>query len=55
MVNEPLTLKAIVPADLAAGAAYTLAVVTQSSARKSHHVLQELREARSRFALIIQA
>jgi hypothetical protein len=55
MVNEPLTLKAIVPPDLTAGAAYTLVVVTQSSARKSGHVLQEPHEARSRFALTIQA
>jgi hypothetical protein len=55
MVNEPLTLKAIVPADLTVGAAYTLVVVTQGSARTSDHILKELREAHSRFALTIQA
>jgi hypothetical protein len=55
MVNEPLTLKALVPSDLTAGAAYTLVVATQGSARTSDHILKGLREARSRFSLIIQA
>jgi hypothetical protein len=55
MVNEPLTLKALVPEDLTAGAAYTLVIVTQSSARTNRHLLKEPREARSRFSLTVQA
>jgi hypothetical protein len=54
-VNEPRTLKAIVPAALAAGADYRLLVVTQSSARGSGSLLKNLREIRSEFKLTAQA
>jgi hypothetical protein len=52
-VNEPRTLKVIVPA-LEAGKAYTLKVVTQSSAKHSGTLLKETREIRSDFALTAQ-
>jgi len=51
LINEPKTLKALVPAGLSVGAAYTLRVVTQSSAIVSNYLLKELREIQSRFAL----
>jgi len=50
-VNEPKTLKAVVPAGMAAGAAYTLRVITQSSVKVRGYLLQELREVQSQFAL----
>jgi hypothetical protein len=52
-VNEPRTLKVIVPA-LEAGKAYTLKVVTQSSAKHSGTLLKETRELRSEFTLAAQ-
>jgi hypothetical protein len=49
-VNEPRTLKAIVPA-LYIGKAYALKIVTQSSAKGSGSVLKKPREMRSDFSL----
>jgi hypothetical protein len=48
-VNQPRTIKAMVPGGLTAGTGYTLKIVTQSS--PSHHLLKELREMRSDFKL----
>jgi hypothetical protein len=53
-VNEPKTLKLIVPATLTPDVDYYLVVVTQSSAKSSNHILKELREVRSEFALKAQ-
>jgi hypothetical protein len=53
-VNEPRTLKAIVPNSLNAGALYRIKVVTQGSARGSNHLLKEPREIRSEFSLAAQ-
>jgi hypothetical protein len=53
-VNEPRTLKAIVPASLAAGKDYTLKVVTQSSVKHGVTLLKNLREVRSEFILTAQ-
>jgi hypothetical protein len=52
-VNEPRTLKVIVPA-LEAGKAYALKVLTQGSAKTHSHLLKELRETRSDFTLTAQ-
>jgi hypothetical protein len=54
-VNEPRTLKTIVPATLGAGGEYTLKVVTQSSTKHGAAVLKNLREERSDFKLTVQA
>jgi len=54
-VNQPLTLKAAVPAALTAGKAYTLAVVTQSSMKHGSTLLKEPRKMRSEFTLIAYA
>jgi hypothetical protein len=54
-VNEPRTLKAVVPAALAAGKDYRLLVVTQSSARHSGTPLKNPREVRAEFTLTAQA
>jgi hypothetical protein len=54
-VNEPKTLKAIVPDTLTVGAEYTLKVVTQSSTKHGAAVLKNLREVRSDFKLTVQA
>jgi len=54
-VNEPRTLKAIVPPELAVGIAYTVRVVTQGSVKGSCHLLKELRQAASEFALTVVA
>jgi hypothetical protein len=53
-VNEPRTLKAIVPATLGVGGEYTLKVVTQSSAKSSGSLLKNTREVRSDFKLTVQ-
>jgi len=53
-VNEPKTLKLIVPATLIAGTNYTLIIKTQSSVRSSNKVLKDLREVRSEFTLKAQ-
>jgi hypothetical protein len=52
-VNEPRTLKVIVPA-LEAGKAYSLKVVTQSSAKGSSTLLKNIREVHSEFTLLSQ-
>jgi hypothetical protein len=54
-VNEPRTLKAIVPANLAAGGDYILKVVTQSSTHASGHLLKEVRNMKSDFELTAQS
>ncbi|MDR1220713.1 MAG: DUF4469 domain-containing protein [Treponema sp.] len=53
-VNEPRTLKAIVPAILVAGGEYALKIVTQSSAKGARAVLKTVREVRSEFKLTAQ-
>jgi hypothetical protein len=53
-VNEPRTLKAIVPAGLTAGNAYHLKIVTQSSAKHGSGLLKNPREVRSEFRLTAQ-
>jgi hypothetical protein len=53
-VNEPRTLKLIVPPELETGTAYTLNIITQSSVKGSGHQLKELREAVSDFTLTAQ-
>ncbi|MDR2701200.1 MAG: DUF4469 domain-containing protein, partial [Spirochaetaceae bacterium] len=53
-VNEPRTLKVIVPA-LEAGKAYRLKVVTQSSAKHGSTLLKNPREVRSEFTLTAQS
>jgi hypothetical protein len=54
-VNEPRTLKAIVPASLAPGKDYALKAVTQSSTKGSSSLLKGAREIRSEFTLTAQA
>ena len=54
-VNEPRTLKAIVPASLVVGKDYTLKIVTQSPARSNGLPLKNLREVHSEFKLTAQA
>jgi hypothetical protein len=54
-VNEPRTLKVIVPADLTPGRAYTLQIVTQTSAKHSGTLLKGIREVRSDFKLTAQS
>jgi hypothetical protein len=53
-VNEPKTLKVIVPAGLKPGSEYTLHVVTQSSAKNGAVLLKNIREVRSAFKLTAQ-
>jgi hypothetical protein len=53
-VNEPRTLKAIIPASLVAGKDYTLKIVTQSSAKGGGALLKSQREMRSEFKLTAQ-
>jgi len=50
-VNEPRTLKVIVPAGLAANTPYTLYVITQGAVKGSSHLLKELRQSISEFTL----
>jgi hypothetical protein len=50
-VNEPKTIKAVVPDSLTQGEDYYLKIVTQSSVKGSKHVLKETREMRSEFKL----
>ncbi|GAB6393052.1 MAG: DUF4469 domain-containing protein [Treponematales bacterium] len=54
-VNEPRHLKAIAPASLAAGTAYRLVVVTQTSVSGGGTLLKNLREVKSEFTLTAQA
>jgi hypothetical protein len=53
-VNEPRTLKSIVPAPLVAGGEYGLKVVSQSSAKNGVALLKTLREIHSDFKLTVQ-
>jgi hypothetical protein len=53
-VNEPRTLKTIVPVTLGVDGEYTLKVVTQSSAKGARAVLKTVREVRSDFKLTAQ-
>jgi hypothetical protein len=53
-VNEPRTLKVIVPPGLSAGAQYRLLSVTQGSTKTHSHLLKEVRETRSDFTLTAQ-
>lgn len=53
-VNEPKTIKVIVPGGITAGSDCALKIVTQSSSHGSFHLLKELREFRSEFKLTAQ-
>jgi hypothetical protein len=53
-VNEPKTLKTIVPAALSAGSEYTLKIVTQSPVKGNRTVLKTVREVQSDFKLTAQ-
>jgi hypothetical protein len=53
-LNEPRTLKVLMPASLFAGAAYTLLIRTQSSVKSGSHLLKDVREVRSDFQLTAQ-
>ena len=53
-VNEPRTLKAVVPAGLKAGTAYRLGIITQSSVTHGSVLLKELREIWSDFMITAQ-
>jgi hypothetical protein len=53
-VNEPKTIKALVPTTLTEGAAYQLAIFTQSSARHGGICLKAMRDMRSDFTLVAQ-
>jgi hypothetical protein len=53
-VNEPRTLKFIVPSGLAVGSDYGLVVVTQSSAKGNGALLKHRRTVRSAFKLTVQ-
>jgi hypothetical protein len=52
-VNEPRTLKVMVPDSLAEGTSYQLAIFTQSSVRSSHR-LKTMRDMRSEFTVTAQ-
>jgi hypothetical protein len=54
-VNQPRTLKALVPAGLTVGGEYALKVVTQSSAKGSGSLLKDPREVQSDFTLTVSA
>ena len=54
-VNEPRTLKVIVPSALEHGAAYTLRIVTQSSVKHGGTVVKSVRQVLSDFTLTAQA
>jgi hypothetical protein len=51
-VNEPKTLKVIVPATLQVEGKYTLQIVTPSSAKHSSALLKNIREVQSAFKLM---
>ena len=53
-VNEPRTIKAIVPEGLTPGQTYYLKIVTQSSAKGGGGILKNTRELRSENNLIAQ-
>ena len=48
-VNEPKTLKVLVPPDLVVGTKYQIVVQTQSSAKSSGHIIKKMRDMRSDF------
>jgi hypothetical protein len=50
-VNEPKTLKIVVPSGLTDGAAYQLTVQTWSSAKGHAHIMKDMRDMRSDFTL----
>jgi hypothetical protein len=50
-VNEPKTLKAVVPVILSLGRSYYLRTVTQDSSKTSGYTLKKLREIRLDFKL----
>jgi hypothetical protein len=54
-VNEPLTLKTLVPDALTPGEAYSLVVVTQGTAHGKGFVAKELMEIQSQFTLTARA
>ena len=54
-VNEPRTLKIIVPPGLVPGSAYTLKIVTQCSTKAHSNLLKSARELRSDFILTAHA
>jgi len=53
-VNEPRTLKVLVPDTLTVGTAYQVVIFTQSSTRNSGHRLKTMRDMRSDFTLVAQ-
>ncbi|MDR0476241.1 MAG: DUF4469 domain-containing protein [Treponema sp.] len=53
-VNEPKTLKIVVPQDLVSGQQYKLTVITQSSAKGSSTLLKDAREIKSEYLLTAQ-
>jgi hypothetical protein len=53
-VNEPKTIKAVVPSSLPSAVPFTICIKTQSSAKGSNHLLKELRELKSEFTLTVQ-
>jgi hypothetical protein len=53
-VNEPRTLKVLVPTELNEGTAYTIAVETQSSPRHAGTMLKKVRDMRSEFTVTAQ-
>jgi len=53
-VNEPRTLKIIIPQGVASGMKYTLKVVTQTSPKHSQNILKNLRETHSDIVLSIE-
>ena len=50
-VNEPRTLKVLVPAELIEGTEYQIVVQTQSSARNGAAVVKKMRDMRSEFTV----
>ncbi|MDR0442303.1 MAG: DUF4469 domain-containing protein [Treponema sp.] len=53
-VNEPRTLKILVPSNLVEGTAYQLVVNTQSSVKHGSGLLKKMRDMRSDFTLVAQ-
>ncbi|MDR2418827.1 MAG: DUF4469 domain-containing protein [Treponema sp.] len=53
-VNEPRTIKAIVPSALTVGKDYTLLISTMSSIKNSSALLKNIREVKSEFKLTAQ-
>jgi hypothetical protein len=50
-VNEPKTVKVVIPEDLSQGKSYYLKIVTQSSVKGGGLLLKNTREVRSEFPL----